>query len=123
MGCSGCHTPLQTPDQHGRTWARSRGSFCADCHEDPHAGQFRIDNRTDCERCHRSAVSFLDLSFRHDLDSRFRLGDAHSKLACSECHKPVEVGAAMVIRYRPLERECVSCHGAHDNPLRRRRGK
>lgn len=120
--CSTCHAPLREPDEAGRTWARAKGGRCADCHADPHAGQFRKRDVNDCQRCHRSAVSFADLTFRHELDSRFRLGENHEGLACRACHKPFRVGEQEVVRYRPLRFECVDCHGGQKDPLRRRKG-
>jgi hypothetical protein len=73
------------------------------------------------------------LVFRHDRDSRFKLGDAHADLACSACHLPDALegpaaaaksgGAALpdaVVRYRPLAMQCVDCHGAQEGPLRKR---
>jgi hypothetical protein len=120
--CSTCHAPLREPDEAGRTWARAKGKRCAECHDDPHAGQFKKKDVTDCSRCHRSAVSFADLTFRHDLDSRFRLGENHEKLACGACHKTFRVGEAEVVRYRPLGAECADCHGSQMEPLKRRKG-
>lgn len=119
--CSSCHPPLRAPDEVGRTWSHARGQECADCHQDPHAGQFAAAGKTDCQRCHRSAVAFADVSFRHDIQSRFRLGEAHEKLACSACHKPETVQGVEVVRYRPMGAECRDCHGATDDPLRRRK--
>ena len=111
VACSACHERLPTADEHGRTWARARGSDCADCHTDPHQGQFERLGRVDCTRCHKSAVTFATLSFRHNLDSRFPLGEAHAKVACSGCHKPESIDGRTVVRYRPLPMECVDCHG------------
>jgi len=120
-GCASCHAPLRKADAHGRTWERARGRQCTDCHADPHARQFVIEGRNDCQRCHRSAVSFSDLSFRHDLDARFRLGKAHRQVACEACHKPFKRGKVQTLRYRPMRRRCVDCHGAATDPLRRRK--
>ncbi|MHC4958063.1 MAG: cytochrome c3 family protein [Planctomycetota bacterium] len=121
--CADCHTPLKRPDERGRRGAPAKGRHCADCHEDNHAGQFKKNGETSCEDCHRGATSFRDISFRHDVDSRFKLGDAHRKVACDKCHKPDQIGAKTVIRYRPLGTQCVDCHGAAKDPLRRKRRK
>ena len=120
-GCNDCHAPLKEPDENGRTFARTKGPLCSDCHEDNHAGQFAKGGKTDCQRCHRSAIAFADVSFHHDIQSRFRLGEAHEKLACSACHKPETVQGVEVVRYRPMGAECRDCHGATDDPLRRRK--
>jgi len=118
--CSACHTQLRRPDKYGRTWGRAKSAACADCHADPHAGQFLIDGRIDCSRCHRSAESFKSLAFRHNFDSRFPLGRAHANVACDACHKQVKIGDAVVVRYRPVPRECADCH-TPDELLRAKR--
>lgn len=111
IACVGCHERLLEPDPIGRTWARARGGDCADCHRDPHQGQFERNGRIDCARCHKSTTTFATLSFRHNLDSRFPLGEAHQKVACSGCHHPETIGGVQVVRYRPLPMECIDCHG------------
>lgn len=123
VGCAACHEPMPEPDIYGRTWARARGVQCADCHADPHAGQFDVAGRTDCARCHRVGAGFTDLSFNHEIQSRFRLGEAHSEVACAKCHVPVHIGDVEVVRYRPMGTECVYCHGEQVDPLRRNRGR
>lgn len=126
VSCSTCHAsvaPSQVAASGGRTWGEARGSACNDCHADPHAGQFRRDGAIDCARCHTTAREFSELKFRHNLDSSFRLDETHSALACSACHEPVKVGEVEVVRYRPLGRECSSCHAMNQDVLRRpRRG-
>jgi hypothetical protein len=122
-GCSSCHEPLSVPDASGRTWERARGRECAACHADPHEGQFGESGalRNRCERCHESAEGFGRLSFNHERNSRFRLGDAHVDLECAACHKTRERDdGTEFVRYRPMRRECADCHGEHDDPLRRR---
>lgn len=131
--CSQCHAQLQRPDATGRTWGRSRGNECSDCHGDPHAKQFaeriplaadpeQFALRTDCSRCHvDDADAFLD--FDHDRDSRFPLSDAHARLECAACHLPVLQGESQVVRYKPLGTECVDCHGVHEEVLLRRAPK
>jgi len=119
--CTACHVPRARPDEHGRTWGAARGTRCADCHADPHAGQFEQRDATDCARCHTSQQGFARLSFRHDRDARFELGPNHTDVACAACHKPVRIGDDQVVRYRPLGRECGDCHDVDRSALRRRR--
>ncbi len=121
--CSACHAQLRELTPAGRSWGRARGSACADCHPDPHAGQFLIAGRNDCTRCHAPAQPRF-LSFDHEHDARFRLGEAHAKLACSACHATVELAeGGQTVRYRPLPIECVDCHGVREDVLlRRKRG-
>jgi hypothetical protein len=119
--CSACHAPLPKADPEGRTWERAVGRACADCHQDPHAGQFAQGGRISCERCHQNAAVFKELKFDHQKDSRFPLSEAHRKVKCASCHKPAAVGDQEVLRYRPMEMECVDCHGEHEDPLKRRK--
>lgn len=118
LGCADCHAPLGRPDEHGRTWAAAAGNGCADCHGFPHAGQFVVDGQVDCARCHGSTDTFTELSFNHDRDTRFELGDAHDRLECAACHKAYTLdGGVEVVRYRPLGRDCKDCHGDQRGPV------
>ncbi len=121
IACSGCHEPMREADAVGRTWMRSSGPKCSDCHIDPHAGQFKGENAKDCAQCHRSSLANFS-SFNHDRDSLFQLGDQHEGLACDKCHKTqVDPEGFDVVRYRPLGRECVDCHGMQEDALLHRK--
>ena len=87
---------------------------CASCHarSDPHAGQFE---GTACESCHFTA-SFTIESFDHST-TRFALEGSHEAVSCAACHEPESGGGAPgVIRYRPLDSSCRSCHGESREP-------
>jgi hypothetical protein len=120
LECSACHAPLRRPDENGRTWKRAKGRGCADCHADPHAGQFTEEGANDCARCHvEDAPDYL--SFDHERDSGFSLRPAHVDLECSACHLPEPIGAVEAVRYRPLGSRCVDCHGVDEDVLLRKR--
>lgn len=123
LDCTACHEQLGRQTITGRTWGKAKGSTCADCHQDPHDGQFVRRGATDCSRCHKSANTFATLSFRHNLDSRFQLGDQHRNVKCSSCHKSETKNGKTFVRYKPLPTECVDCHGREEGgaPQRRRR--
>lgn len=125
LDCSSCHEQLPHATNTGRTWGKVKGRDCASCHTDPHLGQFVRVGKTDCYRCHKSANTFATVSFRHNLDSRFQLGDQHRKVACGLCHKTETQGGATFVRYKPLPTKCVDCHGREEggrgNGRRRRR--
>ena len=123
LDCTACHEQLTQQTITGRTWGKAKGRTCADCHQDPHDGQFARRGGTDCSRCHKSATTFATLSFRHNLDSRFRLGDQHRDVKCSSCHKPETKDGHTIVRYKPLPTKCVDCHGREEGgaPQRRRR--
>jgi len=117
--CSTCHDRVKG-EPFGRTWARAAGQNCADCHSDSHAGQFDVEGVTDCRRCHEDTNSFNTLRFDHDLDTRFPLDGTHQTLSCSECHRETKPAGVALVRYRPMGRECVDCHGGTRNRVRTR---
>tara|TARA_R110002072_G_scaffold109160_1_gene236318 strand:+ start:91747 stop:93810 length:2064 start_codon:yes stop_codon:yes gene_type:complete len=121
LACTACHEALSETTSTGRTWGKARGQTCSDCHTDPHQGQFARVGRTDCRRCHKSANTFATLSFRHNLDSRFQLGEQHRKVACNLCHKSETKDGATIVRYKPLPTKCVDCHGREEGGTSRRR--
>lgn len=110
----GAHAGLRCDECHAQPIAASPppGTACADCHDDPHLGQFDDErtHTTDCRRCH-GQTAFDELRFDHARDSRFALDDVHQRVACARCHVawPLE-GGGEVVRYRPLGRACGDCH-------------
>ena len=123
--CSACHEPVRGAAPGERTWSPAAGSSCADCHVDPHAGQFTPPSSkggsNDCARCHSPGRENF-LAFQHDRDSAFRLGPQHRDLDCGACHKPYPGADGFdVVRYRPLGKECVECHGVDEDVLMRRK--
>jgi hypothetical protein len=109
VACDACHVPSEQPDATGRRFGWARGRACADCHADPHAGQFLEAGRTDCARCHSDAEGLV---FDHAIHSRFPLDETHLPLDCSVCHLPWPLASGeQVIRYKPLGTTCVECHG------------
>lgn len=107
--CTACHAP-KLRDALGRTAAHARGTSCADCHADPHLGQFDLSIEDGCVRCHDSTEAFTAGAFDH-ADARFTLDAKHSALECSVCHVPARTrDGREAVRYRPLGRECADCH-------------
>lgn len=121
LDCVACHPPLGNATTTGRTWGKAKGTQCADCHADRHAGQFAHLGTTDCARCHKSTTAFATVSFRHNLDSRFPLGDQHQKVPCASCHKMEAIGGTQTVRYKPLPTDCASCHGREEGGASARR--
>ncbi len=83
--------------------------LCQSCHADIHNGQFEKDGAVACERCH-SAERWRALLFDHQRQSSFALTGAHLKVPCAQCHKPETAGTLRFVRYKPLARDCESCH-------------
>jgi hypothetical protein len=117
--CAGCHRTETL--KGGQTMVRYKPveTACARCHADVHRGQFTWAASSDgrqqrraCEDCHRTS-GFQNTLFRHD-DGRFTsfaLEGQHARVACTGCHRPVQLAdGAKVVRYRPLPRDCESCH-------------
>lgn len=120
LECAACHLPAAVPDAAGRTFGRAPVR-CADCHADPHVGQFALGGVTDCARCHQDSGAN---SFDHRRDSRYALDEVHAKLACAACHVPWPLpGGGEAVRYKPLGVECVDCHDAGFIERARKGGK
>ncbi|MCB9684030.1 MAG: hypothetical protein H6738_01240 [Alphaproteobacteria bacterium] len=98
--CRTCHGEHATrPLAHGT---------CADCHEDPHGGQFAPRA---CDTCHDLNVAAFQIArFDHE-QTAFPLHGRHATVGCEECHGEGPGG-----RYAGLPAEdCDACHtDAHD---------
>jgi hypothetical protein len=135
--CETCHPRAQEPDETGRTFGRVEDRFgpftgCVTCHDDPHRGMFdrpgsprAADGREGCARCHvQTSFRTFPGGFDHGRWTGFPLGGVHVQIGCSACHEPEKAADGKeFVRYRPMERECVDCHGANEDPLRRRKGR
>lgn len=109
VACGACHPPRAEPDRLGRRTLLAAGRACADCHADPHAGQFAVGGATDCGACHAEQGT---LAFSHER-TRFPLDARHARLDCGACHRPWPLsGGGSVVRYRPLGTACGDCHAA-----------
>jgi len=81
---------------------------CSSCHEDSHGGQFKINGKTECAKCH-GIEDWKDYKFDHNT-SRFKLDGAHLKLGCVECHKKITIEKVIFIKYKFKDIECTVCH-------------
>ena len=117
--CFLCHTEMERAASTGSllltgevsrlVFGQTR-SVCADCHQDPHSGQFAerlLGN--ECSSCHGVAGFQPATAFDHDRDARFALEKGHENVPCASCH-PVDPEG--VVTYRPLAMACETCHGA-----------
>ncbi len=92
--CQGCHV--------GRQW-HGIPTSCVGCHtkDDPHGGQFK---NVDCSDCHQP-TRWQDLHFDHSRTS-FALADAHSQVACTNCHANGQFAGTPTT--------CIGCHQKDD---------
>jgi hypothetical protein len=95
LACEKCHA--------GQRYANTPRE-CLSCHrkDDAHKGSFGPR----CETCHKE-TKWNQPSFRHDVDTRFRLLDRHRTLRCSSCH------SSPLYRQKTPTR-CVECHRNDD---------
>jgi len=86
---------------------------CESCHKDIHDRQFANGKSTNCASCHQPFDWKVQL-FDHN-KARFQLTGGHQKVDCRFCH-PTEnrSGNIFVVRYKPLEVTCESCHQGKD---------
>jgi hypothetical protein len=106
--CNKCHVKDK---KTGVRQFSSTPQACDQCHRDIHRGQFRVNNKTICESCHKSAKSWKSVSFDHNTQSRFKLDEAHAKVTCKECHPVVHLSnGESVVQFKPLRSKCSDCH-------------
>ncbi len=115
IDCARCHPPGKLTHANTRSMGKAK-SDCADCHADPHAGQFAKHGKTDCGQCHvASETDWSAKRFSHNKHARFALDKDHRDLACSACHKSYRLNrGGSIIRYQPLGITCKDCHGWED---------
>ncbi len=120
VACVTCHAPKDALGAKAVFHFKFADEHCAACHADPHAGQFaaKTGGATDCARCH--TASMWRLSYFDHAATRFPLDGAHSRAACAACHRSQLLAGQSVVRYRPLDTACRSCHS---DPPRAKRVK
>ena len=88
---------------------RSRASRpAANCHIDPHRGQFKES----CTTCHtEQGWTGKQLVFSHEHDTRFPLHGKHAELQCQQCHKAADSEASLAsASFSTLSTQCRQCH-------------
>jgi hypothetical protein len=98
------HLQIKCDACHGvKTFKELDGSVCYDCHrkDDEHAGR----NGTECEKCH-TTKGWKQLSFDHNVDTKFPIRGKHKELNCEACHRGD--------LHAPLSSQCVDCHLSDD---------
>jgi len=109
--CGGCHPGGEGRSSSAPVAFTGVAAGCHDCHEDPHRGQLSQSFSTSpCARCH-TPDAWNALLFDHSRDSSYPLDGAHLNVECPACHRAEDRDGATVVRYKPLETTCVSCHG------------
>ena len=112
--CTQCHGPVGTP--YEERYLDRKAERCADCHADPHEGQFDEGPFASqgCIACHQS-IAFEPHAFTPELHqlAALPLEGAHASLECEACHQlpgpDAPLGhAARIFRGTPAR--CDACH-------------
>ncbi|HEU5055000.1 MAG TPA: cytochrome c3 family protein [Kofleriaceae bacterium] len=119
---SGAHARTACARCHGAVGAAGAAAYrgvprtCEGCHEDVHAGQFRLSEPVrPCADCH-ATDRFALPGFDHRGETGYPLDGKHRAVACARCHRREELaGGARAVRYRLGYRKCRDCHA---NPHR-----
>ena len=109
--CASCHRVETAAFPAGVATTRrltGMGTECASCHQDPHAGQFKVG----CQSCH-TADTFTIARYTHlraqALGTFFR---GRHITACNACHKPSSPRGGRgtpVVAYQ-VSTTCTACH-------------
>lgn len=107
--CEACHIS-SGEDAQQRSY-RGVPRECEGCHDDPHAGQFRLDEpKRPCSDCHQTR-SFKLPSFDHAKQAGYALEGKHQAVACTGCHRKATLhNGTTAVRYRLTYRACADCH-------------
>ncbi len=114
--CGDCHRErrgeLLDGARPGVRVYRGTPTACDACHSDTHRGQFKENEKQDCQRCHNTTDEWTANGFNHNRGARFALDGIHANLACGACHPVVRQSDGQnVVQYRPLGTRCEDCHG------------
>ena len=101
----GRHAKVECKECHTTKQFKEAKTDCLSCHLKDDTHKERLGPR--CAECH-DARSWKTPNFDHNQKSRFKLVDAHVKVACKECHTaPVKDKLVLAI-------DCASCHAKKD---------
>ncbi|HTM23145.1 MAG TPA: hypothetical protein VL172_21640, partial [Kofleriaceae bacterium] len=106
VACARCHGAAAGSPASYRGVPRT----CEGCHQDAHAGQFRLSAPeracTDCHGTERFAIAAFDHA-----GTGWPLAGRHRQVACAGCHPGQELrNGVRAVRYRLGYRTCRDCH-------------
>ncbi len=104
LECDQCHVQHSGAAGQRRFVGIETSDGCAQCHADPHAGQFQPKSCTDCHN--EQGWKGKQLLFDHNRDATFKIDALHGGVACASCHKESEGHR----QFRLLATNCESCH-------------
>ncbi len=115
VSCGRCHSgaPPDNPRSSAGRIDTRKFAACAECHQDPHGGQFADrKDRGACESCHNeNAFSPSVYTAADHASTRFPLTGSHGAVPCGRCHATKgNAGIASVTFARRADVRCVDCH-------------
>jgi hypothetical protein len=106
--CAACHyakNAMGVKEQKFNTLSTD----CQSCHKDNHHGQFEVNGKTDCSRCH-GTDKWTASRFDHNT-SRFKLEGKHANVKCEQCHKEItDSKGNKYVQYKFKSIACATCH-------------
>jgi hypothetical protein len=104
VACASCHKHELPADQRYRKLAFGR---CADCHQDPHRGEFASADRGECKACHTTNGYRPTLfGVEAHASTRFQLAGKHVATPCGACH----AAARPRLDLHVAKQACADCH-------------
>jgi hypothetical protein len=107
QSCAACHYAKDKAGLRIQKFAELAVD-CSGCHENTHAGQFDVNGKTDCTKCH-GFEDWKKSIYDHN-SSRFKLKGAHLKVTCEKCHKEETNSNGKFIQYKNNKILCSNCH-------------
>ncbi|NUQ82425.1 MAG: hypothetical protein HUU10_12505 [Bacteroidetes bacterium] len=107
VSCISCHK--REGKKPGTIRFQTTARDCNSCHEDIHNGQFTESGKVLCQKCH-TENDWLATRFEHNRDSRYKLDGAHEQVPCKSCHQTERTNGKELVRFKPMEVTCESCH-------------
>jgi len=104
--CGSCHRKKE--NETTSIIFKSNKKECESCHKDVHFGQFKVDEVSDCSRCH-AFENWKPEKFDHS-KTNFNLEGAHEKVECARCHPKVEMNGNIFTKYKLEKFKCATCH-------------
>jgi hypothetical protein len=106
--CAACHVAA---DKASRASYRGVSRQCEACHDDPHAGQFRLQEPVrSCTSCHDTRTFPIE-QFDHAVKAGYALEGQHLRVPCAGCHRAEQLrNGASAVRYRLTYQSCADCH-------------
>ena len=107
QACSACHYRRNDDGIKTQKFAGT-SQECSTCHKDSHVGQFAVNGKTDCTKCH-GFDDWHKTTFNHN-SSRFKLDGKHLSVKCEECHKTIMDTKGKYVLYKFNDIACAACH-------------